>query len=44
MADGFKRPQGRLLRQLEVPQKQLRGRLRGKEYRLFEAKIGHLKA
>ena len=40
----FKRPQGRLLRQLEVPQRQLRGRLRGKEYSLFEAKIGHLKA
>ena len=40
----LKRPQGRLLRQLVVPQRQLRGRLRGKEYSLLEAKIGHLKA
>ena len=39
----FRRPQGRLLRQLEVPQRQLRGRLRGEEYSLFEAKTGHLK-
>ena len=40
----FKSPQGRFLRQLEVPQRKLRGHLRGKEYSLFEAKIGHLKA
>ena len=40
----FKRPQGRLLRQLEVPQRQLRGRVRGKEYSLFKAKIGPLQA
>ncbi len=40
----FKRPQGRLLGQLEVPKRQLRGRLRGKEYSLFEAKLCHLKA
>ena len=40
----FTRPQGRFLKQLEVPRKQLRGRLRGEEYSLFEAKTGHLKA
>ena len=34
----------RLLRQLEVPQRQLRGRVRGKEYSLFKAKIGPLQA
>ena len=39
----FRRPQGRLLRQLEVPQRQLRGRFRGEEYSFFEAKTGHLK-
>ncbi len=40
----FTRPQGRFLKQLEVPRRQLRGRLRGEEYSLFEAKTGHLKA
>ena len=39
----FKRPQGRFLKQLEVPQRQLRGCLRGEEYSLFEAKTGQLK-
>ena len=34
----------RLLRQLEVPQRQLPGRLGGEEYSLFEAKTGHLEA
>ena len=39
----FKRPQGRFLKQLEVPQRQLWGHLRGEENSLFEAKTGHLK-
>ena len=40
----FKRPQGRFLKQLEVPQRQLRGCLRGEEYSLFEAKTGQLRS
>ena len=40
---GCQRELGRLCWQLEGPQRHLRGRLRGKEYSLFETKIGHLK-